>query len=115
MKCKRGDVVIVPFPHSSGQAVQPRPALVVQTNNLALGISQVILAMITTNMQRRGHASRVFVQHGSQAGSASGLKSDSVVMTDNLVTVIEKAIKSVIGHLPDMTAVDAALRHALGL
>jgi hypothetical protein len=31
------------------------------------------------------------------------------------VTVIEKAIKSVIGHLPDMTAVDAALRHMLGL
>jgi hypothetical protein len=36
-------------------------------------------------------------------------------MTDNLVTVLEKAITQVIGHLPDMTAVDAALRHTLGL
>ena len=43
-----------------------------------------------------------------------GLLADSVVMTDNLATVSESAIDRVIGSLP-MSAVDAALRHTLGL
>jgi mRNA interferase MazF len=115
MTCKRGEVVIVLFPHSNLQIVERRPALVVQADGLATGIPQVIVAMITTNLHRRGHPSRVFIAKASPAGSASGLVSDSVVMTDNLVTVLEKAITQVIGHLPDMTAVDAALRHTLGL
>jgi hypothetical protein len=36
-------------------------------------------------------------------------------MTDNLATVLEKAIDSVIGAIPDMADVDAALRHTLAL
>jgi len=36
-------------------------------------------------------------------------------MTDNLATVLEKTIHSVIGTIPDMKDVDAALRHTLGL
>jgi hypothetical protein len=40
---------------------------------------------------------------------------DSVVMTDNIATVQEKALDSVIGTLPDMTPIDVALRHTLGL
>ena len=40
---------------------------------------------------------------------------DSVIMTDNLATVLLKAIHSVIGTIPDMTDVNAALRHTLGL
>jgi hypothetical protein len=36
-------------------------------------------------------------------------------MTDNLATVLEKAIHSVVGTLPDMAAVEAALRHTLGV
>ena len=115
MTCKRGDVVIVPFPHSNQRSIQPRPALVLQADNLGTGLPQVVIAMITTNLQRRGHASRVFIAKSSPAGAASGLVSDSVIMTDNLTTVLEKAISAVIGHLPDMTEVDAALRHTLGL
>jgi mRNA interferase MazF len=71
--------------------------------------------MITTNLSRAGHPSRVLVPLSSSAGLASGLLADSVVMTDNLATVLEKAIHSVIGTLPDMTDIDAALRHTLAL
>jgi hypothetical protein len=46
---------------------------------------------------------------------ASGLLADSVIMTDNLATVLAKAIHAVIGQIPDMGDVDAALRHSLGL
>jgi hypothetical protein len=36
-------------------------------------------------------------------------------MTDNLATVLEGEIDSVLGHLPNMADVDAALKHTLGL
>ncbi len=115
MPYKRGNVVLVWFPHSDLQTFQRRPALVVQADNLGTGIPQVVLAMITSNSSRLGHPSRVFVPLSSPAGVVSGLAMDSVIMTDNLATVLEKAIDSVIGTLPDMTDVDAALRHTLGL
>ena len=35
--------------------------------------------------------------------------------SDHITTVLLKAIQSVIGKIPDLTAVDAALRHTLGL
>lgn len=115
MSYKRGEVVLVWFPHSDMQTFSRRPALVVQADHLGTGISQLIVAMITTNLKRLGHPSRVFVPLSSSAGAASGLVADSVIMTDNLTTVLEKAIDSAIGALPDMTAVDTALRHTLGL
>jgi len=115
MSYRRGEVVLVWFPHSDLKTFSRRPALVVQADNLGTGIPQVVIAMITTNLKRLGHPSRVFVPVSSSAGAASGLAADSVVMTDNLTTVVEKAITGAIGVLQDMTPVDAALRHTLGL
>lgn len=44
-----------------------------------------------------------------------GLQADSIVLTDNLATVLDAEIDRSIGHMDDMTTVDAALRHSLGL
>jgi mRNA interferase MazF len=44
-----------------------------------------------------------------------GLRTDSVVMTDNLATVLEVEIERYIGSLPIMTTIDDALRNTLGL
>ena len=115
MTTKRGDVVLVQFPCSDQRGWDRRPALVVQADGLATALPQLVLAMITTNLTRAGHPSRVLVPLSSPAGVASGLLADSVIMTDNLATLLEKAIQSVIGSIPDMTDVDAALRHTLAL
>ena len=115
MTMKRGDVVLVQFPCSDQRGWDRRPALVVQADGLATALPQLVLAMITTNLTRAGHPSRVLVPLSSPAGVASGLLADSVIMTDNLATLLEKAIQSVIGSIPDMTDVDAALRHTLAL
>ncbi len=40
---------------------------------------------------------------------------DSVMMTDNLATVLDTEIDRTIGRLQNMTAVDAALGQTLGL
>ena len=115
MTTKRGDVVLVQFPRSDLRGWDRRPALVVQADGLATGLPQVVLAMITSNLSRAGHPSRVLVPLSSPVGIASGLLADSVIMTDNLATVLEKAISSVIGIIPDMADVDAALRNTLAL
>lgn len=107
--------MIVWFPHSDQRTFSRRPALVVQADGLDTGIDQILIALITTNLKRIGHPSRVFIDLTSTDGKASGLFSDSVIVADNLATVLTKAIQSVIGSLPDMTAVDEALRHTLGL
>jgi mRNA interferase MazF len=111
---KRGDVVLVLFPHSDLRTAKPRPALIVQADDLQTGLPQVIVAMITSNLLRAGHPSRVLVTLSTPEGRQSGLLTDSVVMTDNLATIAEIALDRVIGTLP-MTDVDKALRHTLGL
>ena len=112
---KRGDVVLVLFPNSDLQTFKRRPALVVQADNLDSQLPQVLLAMITSNLARRGHRSRVFVPLASAEAKQAGLRTDSVIMTDNLATTLHKAIESQIGTFSDMETVNAALRFTLAL
>lgn len=115
MKSQRGDVVLVLFPNSDLRTAKRRPALVIQRNDLNNGLFQVIVTMISSNLARRGHASRIYVGRDSKEGKAAGLRLDSVIMTDNLATILETEMDSVLGRLPDMKAVDAALKYTLAL
>ena len=110
----RGNVVLVLFPHSDLRTAKPRPALIVQADDLQTGLPQVIVAMITSNMVRAGHPSRIRFGKSSAPGRAMCLLTDSVVMTDNLATIAHPAIGRVIGQLP-MARVNVALRHTLAL
>ncbi len=85
-----------------------------QADDLRTELSQIVVAMITSQMLRAGHLSRVTILLNSPEGRQSGLLTDSVVMADNLATITLSAIYRVIGSLP-MTNVDEALKHTLGL
>ena len=65
---KRGDVLLVVFPNSDLRTAKLRPALIVQADELQTGLPQVIVAMITSNLARAKHPSRVLnfihLQHG---------------------------------------------------
>ena len=111
---KRGEVILVLFPHSDLKTAKVRPTLVVQADDLQTGLPQLIVAMITSRVFRANHPCRVMIQLSSIEGKESGLLTDSVVMTDNLATVVESEIDRTIGLLP-MEEVDMALRHTLGL
>ncbi len=71
--------------------------------------------MVSSNLARRGHASRIFVAVNSPQAKESGLRLDSVIMTDNVATVLDGEIHSVLGRLQDMSAVDVALKYTLDL
>ena len=115
MPYSRADVVLALFPDTNLVTAKRRPVLVVQADRLNTGLAQTIVAMITSNLSRSGHPSRVMILHSSSEGSQMGLLSDSVVMTDNLATILESEIDRSIGHCNDMRAIDAALQHTLGL
>ena len=112
---RRGDVVLVLFPNSDLKTAKRRPALVLQRDNLGSNLPQTIVAMISSNLARNGHPSRVFVGADSAEGRAGGLRLDSVIMTGNVATVSENELDSVLGQMPDMAAVDGALKHTLSL
>lgn len=115
MNCKRGDVVLALFPDSNLRTAKPRPVLVVQADGMNTGLPQTVTAMISSNLARLGHPSRVAVRITTPEGAASGLRTDSVILTDNLATILDAAIHRLLGTWADMAAVDAALRHTLAL
>jgi mRNA interferase MazF len=115
MTSRRGDIVLVLFPDSNLRTAKRRPALVVQTDGLGTGLPQTIVAMITSNMNRAGHPSRVVVRVENNSGDQAGLLMDSVIMTDNLATIRDSEIDRIIGTLKDMSEIDTAPRITLGV
>lgn len=83
---KRGDVILVLYPNSDLQTYKKRPALVVQADELNTQISQRIVALITSNLNRTGET-RVRIYKNSSVCKQMGLITDSIVMVDNLATV----------------------------
>lgn len=114
MSYKRGDVILVRFPNSDFKTFKKRPVLVVQADNVETELRQRLVAAITSNLNRTG-ATRVLILKDSSEGQQMGLASDSVVVADNLATVLDREVDRVIGICPAMDQVDAALKIALGL
>jgi mRNA interferase MazF len=105
-------VILVLYPNSDLRTAKIRPAVVVQANNLQTGLPQVVAAMVTSKLFRAGHPSRVTISMSRE--KQSGLLSDSVVMTDNLATILHTGVERVIGSVP-MNEIDTALRHTLSI
>ena len=112
---RRGDIALVFFPNSDLRTGKKRPVLIVDSDDLRTGLPQRIVAMVSSNLQRSEHPSRVLVRLDSQDGQCSGLLFDSVIMTDNLATIMTHEFDRVIGHMPEMASIDEALSHTLGL
>ena len=115
MNFHRGDVVLVLFPDSNLRTFKRRPALIVQANALDTNLPQTIVAMITSNMSRAGHPSRIVVRGAGDTAKRAGLLMDSIIMTDNLATVRHAEVDQIIGAFQEMAHVDAALRATLAL
>ncbi len=112
--CRRGEVVLIRFPNSDLKTYKKRPALVVQSDEIDTGQEQTIVALITSNLARKG-PTRALIKKDSAAGQDMGLLKDFVVVTDNLATVLRREIDKSIGACPLMNRVDEALGLALGL
>jgi hypothetical protein len=54
-------------------------------------------------------SSRVFLSMSGSEGRAGGIRTDSVIMTDSLATVLHSAVAEKLGPLSNLSGVDAAL------
>ena len=113
----RGAVVLVRFPHPSGQRGKKRPAVVVQSDTYAGKINTLVVAEVTKNLNMAHDPACLFVDTGTPEGKATGLVRDCVVSGLVLVTVYADTIDRVLGQLsPAMTQrFDGCLKAALGL
>ena len=111
---RQGDVVLVLFPNSDLVTAKTRPAVVVQADNLQTGLPQIIVGMVTSQMSRSQHPSRLTILISTPAGQQSGLIADSVVMTDNLATIKLAAVARVIGSI-EIENLYKNLRNTFGL
>ena len=112
---KRGDVILALFPDSNLQTAKKRPVLIVQADDLQTNLPQIIVAMITSNLSRKSHPSRVLIELSAPDGKQSGLLSDSLIAADNLATLHEKFIDKKLGSLTDLKAIEKALAYTFGL
>ena len=115
---KRGDVVLVRFPFSSGAGSKVRPALVVQNDTNNQRLANTIIVMITSTVARASvEATQVLVELRTPAGRRSGLLHDSAVKCENLFTIEQSLILRTIGSLPPemMSKVTDCLKASLDL
>lgn len=113
----RGDVVLVRFPHPSGQRGKKRPAVVVQSDAYAGKIKTIVVAEVTKNLAMASDPACLFVDLNTPEGKATGLIHDSVISCLLLVTVYEDAIDRILGDLaPTLTQkLDNCLKIDMGL
>jgi mRNA interferase MazF len=118
MKVKRGDIVLVPVPFSSGTGGKVRPALVVQADRNNRRLDDTIVALITSTTHRAGREpTQLLIDITTAEGQQSGLLQTSAVRCEHLATLEQSLIIRVIGSLPPslMSQVDACLKVALAL
>jgi mRNA interferase MazF len=107
---KRGDVAIVSAPGDYGK---PRPAVVVQSNHLTqAGLESVVVCLLTS---QTGTAPAFRVELEPTADN--GLKVQSQIMVEKLLTVRVSRIARIIGRLDDerLLQLNRTLAFVLGL
>ena len=114
---RRGDVVLVRFPHPSGQRGNKRPAVVVQADAYASIVNTVVVAEVTKNLAMKDDPACLFIDVSTPEGKATGLRQDSVVSSLVLVTVYNDSVDQVLGSLSPtlLQKFDDCLKVGLGL
>jgi mRNA-degrading endonuclease toxin of MazEF toxin-antitoxin module len=114
---KRGDVILVRFPHPSGLRGKKRPAVIVQSDAYAGVVSTLVVAEVTKNLTMASDPACLLIDTSTPEGRATGLVRDSVVSCLVLVTVYVDTVALVLGTLspPLKQKLNVCLKAALEL
>ena len=118
MKARRGEVVLVDFPYSDQTGSKVRPALVVQADALNQRLDDTILALITSSRHRSiGATTQLVIDITTAEGQQTGLRLNSVIQCENLLTYDQALILRVLGRLSTtaMEQINVCLKAALGI
>jgi mRNA interferase MazF len=116
MSVARGEIVLVDYPFSDRRGSKVRPALVVQNDTLNSRIDDTILVAISRSTHRAS-GTQLLVDLATPEGAATGLRQNSMIQCENLLTYDQRLIIATIGRVPSslMQRVDVCLRQALDL
>jgi mRNA-degrading endonuclease toxin of MazEF toxin-antitoxin module len=114
---KRGDVILVRFPHPSGVRGKKRPAVVIQSDDYAGSLSTIAVAEITKNVSMKDDPACLFIDMSVQENRATGVLTDSVASCLLPATIDRRAVAQVIGSLPPrlLSRLDDCLKAAFGI
>src|SRR2546425_3584158 len=118
MSVRRGDIVLVDFPYSDQTGSKVRPALVVQADVWNQRLDDTILALITSSRHRRvGANTQLLIDISTGEGRQTGLRLDSIIQCENLITYDRALILRVLGSLTAsmLSQIDDCLKAALGI
>ena len=96
MTVKRGDVVLVDYPFTTGGA-KVRPALIVQNDRDNARMANTIVAQISSNTARVDEPTQHLIELAAEPGC--GLIRDSALIATNLLTMQQSDILRVLGSL----------------
>lgn len=97
---RRGEVVLVRFPFSSGAGAKVRPAVVVQNDQNNGRLISTIVAMITSTTKRAASLpTQMLIDPANAEGHSSGLLRASAVTCENLFTLDQALVLRSIGVL----------------
>ena len=108
---KRGDMYYAYLGKPDGRAQAGyRPVIVLQSDDGNANCSTVIVAAITSNLERYNYPTHVFI-------NTNNTKKPSMALLEQIQTINKDSLREYIGRLGDqnMNAVNKALRISLGL
>jgi mRNA interferase MazF len=111
---QHGDVVLVPFPFADLTGQKLRPAVIVSA--VPQG-SELILAFVTSVLSNSPRGAEVELIRSDSEFGVTGLRADSLIRLDKLVTLSGSIISRRMGTVgpATQTRITLALRRALGL
>ncbi len=119
MKYQRGDIVLVDFPFSDRAGSKVRPALVVQDDRWNRALEDTVLCVISTSRRRMkfGAPTQLFIPLTPESPTTTGLRADSVVQCEILLTLDQNMILSRIGQLSheQLEQIDGCLKEVLSI
>ena len=101
MNVRRGEIVLVDYPHAAGDGAKVRPVLVIQNNRDNERLTNTIVAQITSGTRRAFESTQVLIEITTPDGRQSGLRQNSVVNCVNLLTLDKNRLLRRRGSLPE--------------
>lgn len=111
----QGDIVLVPFPFADLTGRKVRPAVIISADPQSAELIVAFITSVLTNRSPRG--AEIELLRSDPGFSASGLKIDSLLRLDKLVTLSSNIISRRLGHLgpSTQTKMMPMLRRAFGI
>jgi mRNA interferase MazF len=114
-KLQRGDIVLVPFPFADLTGSKMRPAVIVSSGPQELELIVAFITSVLSNRSPRG--AEVELLQTDPEFRLSGLKTDSLIRLDKMITLSRSVVSRRLGRVgpATQTKISAMLRRAFDL